>query len=47
MKQKRKKYLETDKDGFIRVYPSLHGTKEKGKLRLLIRLLKRLKKDTE
>ena len=44
MKQKRKKYFETDKDGFIRAYPSLHETKEKGRLQLLIRLLKRLKK---
>jgi hypothetical protein len=43
MKQKHKKYLETDKDGFIRVYPSLHEIKEKRKLQLLIRLLKRLK----
>jgi hypothetical protein len=44
VKQKRKKYLETDKEGFIRVYPSLHETKERGRLQLLIRLLKRLKK---
>jgi len=44
MNQKRNKYLETDKDGFIRVYPSLHETKEKGKLRLLTKLLIRLKK---
>jgi hypothetical protein len=43
MKHKNK-YLETDKEGYIRTYPSIHETKEKVKLRQLIKLLKRLKK---
>jgi hypothetical protein len=43
MKQ-RNKYFESDKEGYIRTYPSIHETKEKGTLRQLIKLLKRLKK---
>jgi hypothetical protein len=43
MKHKNKS-LEADKEGFIRTYPSIHEQKEKGKLRQLIKLLKRLKK---
>jgi hypothetical protein len=38
------KYFESDKEGYIRTYPSIHETKEKGRLRQLIKLLKRLKK---
>jgi len=38
------KYFEADREGYIRTYPSIHETKEKGKLRQLIKLLKRLKK---
>jgi hypothetical protein len=43
MKQKNKCF-ESDKEGYIRTYPSIHVTKEKGKLRQLMKLLKRLKK---
>jgi len=44
MKQKRNKSFESTNEGFIRTYPCIHETKEKGKLRQLIKLLKRLKK---
>jgi hypothetical protein len=40
----KNKYFEADKEGFIRTYPSIHETKEKGILKQLIGLLKRLKK---
>jgi hypothetical protein len=43
MEQKTKKYFESDKEGYIRTYPSIHETKETGKFRQLIKLLKRLK----
>ena len=42
MKHKNK-YFEADREGYIRTYPSIHETKEKGKLSLLMKLLKRLK----
>jgi len=41
---KLNKYFEAEKKGYIRTYPSFHETKEKGKLRQLIKLLKRLEK---
>ena len=44
MNQKRNKSFESTNEGFIRTYPSIHEIKEKGKLRQLIKLLKRLKK---
>jgi len=43
MKHKNK-YIESDREGYIRIYPSIHEPKEKGKLRLLKKLLERLKK---
>jgi len=43
LKQKNK-YFEADKEGYIRTYPSIHETKEKGIFKHLIKLLKKLKK---
>ena len=40
----KSKYFEADREGYIRTYPTIHETKEKGTLRQLIELLKRLKK---
>lgn len=40
----KKKYFESDKEGYIRIYPTIHDTAEKSKLNFLIKLLKRLKK---
>jgi len=42
--KRKNKYFESDQEGYIRIYPSIHETKEKGKLRQLINLLKRLKR---
>jgi hypothetical protein len=40
----QKKYFEADREGYIRTYPTIHENKENGKLRQLIKLLKRLTK---
>jgi hypothetical protein len=41
---KRKKTYLVTKDGFINTYPSLYETKEKGKLRGIIKRLIQLRK---
>ncbi len=43
MKHKNK-YFESDQESYIRIYPSIHETKEKSKLRQFIKFLRRLKK---
>jgi hypothetical protein len=46
MSQKNKT-VESDTDGWIRVYPSLHEYKGNSKIKHLLRILKRLKKDID
>jgi hypothetical protein len=41
---KRKKTYDVSKEGFIRVYPSLRESKEKGKLRRILKRLIQLRK---
>jgi hypothetical protein len=38
MKHKNK-YFESDQEGYIRTYPSIHETKEKGKLRIPLKVV--------
>ncbi len=42
--RKTKKTVEYDKSGWLRVYPSLHESKDKFRIKHLLRILKRLKK---
>ena len=43
--KRKNKYVEADREGYIRIYPSIHETKETvGIFTQLIKLLKRLKK---
>gem|GEM_PF-4551209 len=42
----RNKTIEFDNEGHILICPSLHQTTEESKMKQLLRLLKRLKKDT-
>lgn len=44
MKIRKHKFHDARKDERFNVYSSIHETKEKGKLRFVLRLLKRLKK---
>jgi len=41
---KHKKSYEVTREGFITVYPLLHESKEKGKLRLILKRLIQLRK---
>ena len=44
MKSKKTKEFAVSKDGRITTYPTLHETKEKGKLKLILKRLIHLKK---
>jgi len=41
---RKKRAVESDKEGDIRIYPSLHETPKKSRIKRLLMLLKRMKK---